>query len=417
MTATATQEARSAFDAFVEMKDPATEASAMPALVEPHTLAVLSRSEIDAQLAIADHRPRSIKQFRQTVSDLALISGETAADCIYVLPGRRQRDGKVGPDIEGPSIRWAEIMQYAFNHARVGARLIEEAHDHITAQGIFADLQNNVVTTSEVQRRIVDSRGRRYSADMIAVTANAACSIAKRNAILSGIPRPLWWDIFQRVRTLVASGGSVDDDMAARIDGAVAAFVKMGVSEQRILAKLGVDRAGIGMEELVKLRGFYTAIRDGETTVDEVFPKPAEAQPGPLDQFTASGADRSPSSSTVDTGPNGGGADPKPATDAAEADERSMVSGSLPIDAAPASAVPLQTYRQCIDGVLKAATDKHLPDPQERVAALDGPVRDIWSELMPDADFLKRVLSIAVDCAEGKMSSATARKMMEARVP
>jgi hypothetical protein len=42
---------------------------------------------------------------------------------------------------------------------------------------------------STVRRRIFDSRGRLFNDDMITVTGNAACAIAKRNAILSGVPK------------------------------------------------------------------------------------------------------------------------------------------------------------------------------------------------------------------------------------
>lgn len=56
----------------------------------------------------------------------------------------------------------------------------------MTAQGVFHDLERNVAITYEVRRRIVDKNGRRYKPDMIGVTANAACSIALRNAILRG---------------------------------------------------------------------------------------------------------------------------------------------------------------------------------------------------------------------------------------
>jgi hypothetical protein len=39
--------------------------------------------------------------------------------------------------------------------------------EFVTAQGVFHDLERNVAITYEVQRRIVDKEGHRYSADMV----------------------------------------------------------------------------------------------------------------------------------------------------------------------------------------------------------------------------------------------------------
>ena len=49
---------------------------------------------------------------------------------------------------------------------------------HVTAQGVFNDLQKNVVTTFERRQRIVCKGGRRYSQDMINMTANAGLGLA-----------------------------------------------------------------------------------------------------------------------------------------------------------------------------------------------------------------------------------------------
>ncbi|KAG1166891.1 hypothetical protein G6F35_017935 [Rhizopus arrhizus] len=106
---------------------------------------------------------------------MVTLSQSIAEQCVYALP----RDGKT---IEGPSARFAEVIASAWGNNRAGARVIDDKGEFIIAQGVFHDLERNVAITYEVQRRIVDRQGRRFKPDMIGVTANAACSIALRNA-------------------------------------------------------------------------------------------------------------------------------------------------------------------------------------------------------------------------------------------
>lgn len=150
--------------------------------VEAGTASLLVKGEIDMQIATAHKYPRSITQFRRDVMDMVTISEAVAQECIYALP----RDNKV---IEGPSARFAEVVASAWGNSRAGARVVSDQGEFVTAQGVFHDLQKNVAITYEVQRRITGKGGKRYSADMIGVTANAACSIALRNAILKGVPK------------------------------------------------------------------------------------------------------------------------------------------------------------------------------------------------------------------------------------
>ena len=67
----------------------------------------------------------------------------------------------------------------------------------------------NLALTTEVKRRIVDKDGNRYSPDLIGVTANAACSIALRNAVLKAIPQSLWKGLYTAAeKTIMGSAGA-----------------------------------------------------------------------------------------------------------------------------------------------------------------------------------------------------------------
>lgn len=235
----------------------------VPGLVaEDSQIALLNRSEIEQQIATARRFPRSVKQFRNTTLEMVTLSESIADQCIYALP----RDGKV---IEGPSARFAEVIASAWGNCRAGARVVDDRGEFVTAQGVFHDLERNVAITYEVQRRITDKHGRRYKPDMIGVTANAACSIALRNAILKGVPKAFWEDMYTAARQVVM--GDVKT-LANRRADAVTAFQKFGVSQEQLLAKLelkGIE--DVGLEHLVVLRGLLTAIKEGDTTPEQAF--------------------------------------------------------------------------------------------------------------------------------------------------
>jgi hypothetical protein len=234
----------------------------VPMAAETGLVAILNKSEIDQQIATAHKYPRSLKQFRTDVLDMVTLSESIAQECIYMLP----RDGKV---IEGPSARFAEVVASAWGNARAGARVVDDSGDFVTAQGVFHDLQRNVAITYEVQRRIVDKQGRRYKPDMIGVTANAACSIALRNAILKGVPKAFWAEMYEAAKATV--GGDIKT-LPTRRKAALEAFKKQGISKEQVYAKIGVKgEEDIGLDQIVLLGGILTAIKEGDTTAETAF--------------------------------------------------------------------------------------------------------------------------------------------------
>lgn len=253
----------------------------------------LIRSEIEQQIATAKRWPRSVKGFFNRALELATLNESIASQCIYALP----RDGKT---IEGPSARLAEIVASEWGNCRAGARIVDESGEFITAQGVFHDLEKNTAITFEVKRRITDKRGNRFKPDMIAVTGNAACSIALRNAVFKGVPKALWSDIYEAARK--AAVGDVQT-LANKRAAALATFQKYGVTPPQVFAVLGVaGEPDITLDHLATLRGMVTALKDGEVTPEEMFAikdAPAKAADSPqpkqtLDAFARpAGADTS----------------------------------------------------------------------------------------------------------------------------
>lgn len=230
-------------------------------VAEQSMVATLQKGEIDGQIATAKKYPRSVVRFRKEALEMVTLTEKVAESCIYALP----RDGKT---IEGPSARFAEVVASAWGNCRAGARVVSDQGDFVTAQGVFHDLERNVAITYEVQRRITNKSGKRFGADMIGVTANAACSIALRNSILKGVPKAFWDDLYEAARQVIRGDFKT---LANRRADTLAKFQGYGMSKEEVCATLAVGGVeDIGLDELVLLRGMLTALREGDTTPDQL---------------------------------------------------------------------------------------------------------------------------------------------------
>ena len=231
----------------------------------------LNRAEIDIQIATAKQYPRDINAVLNKISTYATMDRETAEDCFYLLR-REDKQGNVNV-IEGLSVRMAEIIAGAWGNLRVQARIIGNDGRQITAQAICHDLETNFAVSKEVKRSIVTKKGYTFSEDMQVVTGNAACSIALRNAVLTVIPKAITKRIINEVKQ-VALGQSIDLEQSRQ--NVIQYFAKLGVKQEHLFLYLGVKTVQeIDKQKIFELRATANAIKEGTTTVEECFMKPA----------------------------------------------------------------------------------------------------------------------------------------------
>ena len=228
------------------------------------------REEVDIQIATARRFPRSLKSFLQKTMTMATLDEETAASCFYTL---RRKDPKSPGGIkliEGPTIRLAEIAASSWGNVRFSGRIAAEEQEFIIAVGTVHDLETNVATSIEVRKRITNKEGKRYSTDMIATTSNAAIAIAMRNAIFKIIPKAYIDQIWNTAKK-VAIGDATT--LITRRQKALEHFQKLGVSKEQVLSYLeknGTEE--IGLNEIEKLLGLISALKEGEISLEEAFP-------------------------------------------------------------------------------------------------------------------------------------------------
>lgn len=225
----------------------------------------LARAEVDQQIATSRALPRNIKSAVNNITSLATLDDKSAEECVYALP----RGGK---PIKGPSVRLAEIIASQWGNCRVGARVVhvDRQEKYVEAEGVFHDLETNAATTARVRRRISGKDGRLFSDDMIIVTGNAACAIAKRNAILGAVPKAVWRSAYDAVEKVVAGE---EKTLVERRDRVMKAFAAFGVTPERICNALGVNNVEeISIDHMPILQGAHSALKSGEATVEEMFP-------------------------------------------------------------------------------------------------------------------------------------------------
>lgn len=247
-----------------------------PEVIEPNALQLVARAEIDSQITTAKQYPRTLSAVKKSMLEFATLDQETAESCFYTLP----RGGK---NIQGPSVRLAEIAVSCFQNLRAGARVIQTVTTgetpHVIVQAICHDLQNNVAITIEKRRRIVGKKKNdgKVDEDDINLATNACAAIAFRDAVFKVVPGALIKPVYeQAIKTAVGDAKTLAD----RRVSAVEKFAKMGVTKDRVLAKL--ERKSIEditLEDLEVLFGLFTSIKDNQTNIDEAFPAAVATKP------------------------------------------------------------------------------------------------------------------------------------------
>jgi hypothetical protein len=231
-------------------------------------LEATTRAEVDIQIATAHRFPRDMEKVRAEIMASVTMDPDSAAGCYYVIP-------RGGRDIEGPSIRLAEIVMSAWGNSRVVSRVVEVQPDgempFCIVQAVAHDLERNISWAAEKRRRITKKRAKsKPDEDDVQLACAAAASMASRDAILKVIPKLMWGPALTKAREIVR--GQMRSTGAHR-ERVFARFRQLGVDQARVLAALGKEKIEeVTPEDIEELVGLGMAIREGETTLEEAFP-------------------------------------------------------------------------------------------------------------------------------------------------
>jgi hypothetical protein len=223
------------------------------------------RANIDSQVATAKAYPRDMQKSVNNSIFIATMDKETASSCTYSVP----RGGK---PITGPSVNLARILVQCWGNLRAETKVIDITDKHVVSQATCWDIENNVAVKVEVRRSIMTRNGR-MSDDMITVTGNAGNAIAYRNAVYAVLPKSVIDKVYKSAMGLLTGDISDETKLIKRRNAVIEQLKKAyGVTDEEILNSIGKSKIEyIGAEEIVVLIGIGTAIKEGDTTVDEAF--------------------------------------------------------------------------------------------------------------------------------------------------
>jgi hypothetical protein len=222
------------------------------------------RASVDIQIATARKYPRSMKAFKTKALDMATIDQETAESCIY------QRPVGGGKFAEGLSVRSAEIVACSYGNLRVAARVVSRTEREVIVQGMAHDLESNYAVSCEVIESTVKKDGTPYDERMRVVIAKAALAKARRDATFQVIPKSLCNFLMTAARAVIAGD---DKTLEQRREAVLTWLSKLGIDLKRVWAALAIAGPDeLGLDQLATLSGIKTALKDGETTIDESFP-------------------------------------------------------------------------------------------------------------------------------------------------
>lgn len=235
-----------------------------------NALAQIERASIDTQVATAHQYPRSMTRFRENALALVTVDEETAESCFYRRPVGKDRDGK---EIyaEGMSVRMAEIVAGCYGNLRVGTRTLESTPRYVVVQGVAHDLESNYLATAECKEATVKRDGRPYDERMRVVIEKAAAAKARRDAIFAVVPRAAVKFLEVEAKKMLFGNTASITKWRDRITG----WVKtLGIDPARVWAALGVaGAADLKQSEIETLVGIQSALKSGDTTLDEAFPE------------------------------------------------------------------------------------------------------------------------------------------------
>jgi len=237
------------------------------------------------QLMVAIQRPRDLSVFESKLNSMAAAAGE---DFFYSI---KYRDGTL---IEGPGVGLARSAAGLWGNCASETRIEDDQPEAFLVRADFIDFETNF-TRSETKRvaKLKPKKGGGYvraKDKELDVVYQQGASKVERDNILRSLP----YHLIQRAYEL-AKAASLQEKapIAQQIARIIRRFGEFRVTNAMIEKYLGCTFTEKGMTEAEKnpketcahLRGLMTAIRGGDTTVEEVFgAKDAQASPSPASQ-------------------------------------------------------------------------------------------------------------------------------------
>jgi hypothetical protein len=235
------------------------------------------RAEYEIQIATAKRFPRDLTRVKNNCIAIVTMDNETAESCRFSIPS----PGKI---ISGKSVHLARIIAQQYGNILIESRVKQITDKQILSEAVCFDFETNYACRIEVRRSILQYPANksgipmRMSDDMITVIGNACNAIALRNAIFNVIPAGIS-DAAYKAALQVITGDLSDEKMliAAREKVVKDFKVHYGIDENRLLRTIGLTSVSqVRIEQIADLKGMIQSLKDGDATIEGMFPKTGE---------------------------------------------------------------------------------------------------------------------------------------------
>lgn len=259
---------------------PTLDQSALDAVVQQTQKQLMERPELlqmrmenETIMAECRVRPRDMKEIRRQLQEQLEAFPELADKAVYTKPVGKDDDGvmKFHSDL---SIRAAEVLRevYGFNRVRSDVTPVDDDKTMVKIDATFTDFQNGCIFQAgslvSAYYRAKGGGMRRIPEDrFLGLTVKAEASKCVREVILRSVNAGVkaWF----RNECDKVNAKTLSED---KVDAIVKAFRGLGVELEQLEQLIGRPRV---MKWTIKdrqtLLGVWNAIKDGETSVAQVF--------------------------------------------------------------------------------------------------------------------------------------------------
>jgi len=266
-------------------------------------VATQAKAMVESRYIMALRYPRDWDQARQNIlQECKRPSFAHNKSAYYIKP--------IGNGVEGLGIRFVEVALRHMKNVLVETTMIFEDDDKEIQRVTVTDLESNLtypldVRVSKTVERskplddgsYISVRINSYKKPVYTVAANDDDLLNKRAALISKAIRTLGLriipgDIQDEAETIIKAVrlDAAQKDPAAERKRIADAFAEIGVKVSELTAFLGHPLDSCSPTELVKMRGIYGAIRDGEATWKTVVENENENQTKQNDSASANAA-------------------------------------------------------------------------------------------------------------------------------
>lgn len=243
---------------------------APPAEVVPAEQMLL-RIENETMASLATKRPRDHVAIMGELCSQIEAYPAFAETLVYAKPVGRNQQGEM-QYARGLSIRAAEALAELWGNNRIETEVAVVSDEHVRVTAVFTDFQSGRVwrDTAIVSKYYKTRGGGRAKHDddrFFNVVVNAEKSKRLREVILRSVSPGIKMELQHRAEKVMAD--TLSDSVVGKI---VESFAGLGVQLDRLENLIGKPlHHGWTAEDRVRLQQVFLALRDGETTVAEVF--------------------------------------------------------------------------------------------------------------------------------------------------